>query len=500
MSEIKYSWQDDTSRLDQKLQNNSISDCYPFHMPGHKRRTIDFSDLYSLDITEIEGFDNLHHPQGILKEAQQRAADLYGAEETFYLVNGSTAGILSAVSAALPRLGTLLLSRNSHRSVYHAAYLRGLETVYLLPAATEFGISGSVSPAHVAQALEDLPQIAAVFITSPTYDGVTSDLSAIAEIVHAYNLPLIVDEAHGAHFAFSEEFPKSALSCDADVVIHSLHKTLPSFTQTALLHVNSDRIDRDALKHYLSIYQTSSPSYLLMMSMDQCIRFMEEKGSSFMEEYILQLKLFYQQAKSLKHIQVFDKTSVSEDICFDQDISKILISVGNSEMTGQKLYHKLLNTYHLQMEMCAGHYTTALTSIMDTPEGFQRLSRALREIDERISVSAGNSRTASKVIYGSKRPGHSRLLTSNDIYQNPKPQMPIALAMEQPSERLPLKASTGHISQEFVYLYPPGIPLIAPGEILTGKIISIVDQCQKQGLLVEGLSDQNNQSIKVVKL
>ncbi len=500
MSEIKYSWQDDTSRLDQKLQNNSYSDCYPFHMPGHKRRTIDFSNLYSLDITEIEGFDNLHHPQGILKEAQQRAAALYGAKETFYLVNGSTAGILSAISAALPRLGTLLMSRNSHKSAYHAVCLRGLETVYLLPAPTEFGVSGSVCPAHVAQALEDLPQISAVFITSPTYDGITSDIRTIAEIVHAYNLPLIVDEAHGAHFAFSEEFPESAISCGADVVIQSLHKTLPSFTQTALLHVTSDRIDVDNLKRFLSIYQTSSPSYLLMMSMDQCVRYMEENGAAQMEEYILLLKSFYQQAKSLKHLKVFDKTAVSEDVCFDQDISKILISVGDSQMTGQKLYRKLLNTYHLQMEMCAGHYVTALSSIMDTAEGFHRLTRALKEIDEKISVSAGNSKSGSKVIYGSKRPGRSKLLTSNDIYQNPKPQMPIALAMEQPSERLALKASTGHISQEFVYLYPPGIPLIAPGEILTGKIISIIDQCQKLGLSVEGLSDQTNQSIKVVTL
>ena len=159
----------------------------------------------------------------------------------------------------------------------------------------------------------------------------------------------------------------------------------------------------------------------------------------------------------------------------------------------------MLNSYHLQMEMCAGHYTTALTSIMDTPEGFQRLSRALKEIDEKISVSKNGSKTDAKVIYG-KRPGRSKLLTSIDIYQNPKPQMPIALAIEQPSERLSLKASTGHISQEFVYLYPPGIPLIAPGEILTGKIIRVIDQCQNLCLSVEGLSDESNQSIKVVKL
>ena len=468
-------------------------------MPGHKQKTIDFSNLYSLDITEIEGFDNLHHPEGILKEAQQRAADLYGAKETFYLINGSTAGILTAISAAMPRLGTILMSRNSHRSAYHAAYLRGLETVYLLPAATEFGISGSISPAHVAKALEDLPQIAAVFITSPTYDGITSDIRTIAEIVHAYDLPLIVDEAHGAHLTFSDELPESALDCGADLVIQSLHKTLPSFTQTALLHINSDRIDRDAVQRFLSIYQSSSPSYLLMTSMDQCVRFMAAKGQEQMEKYIVQLKSFYQEAEALKHLKIFEKSGLSEEICFDHDFSKILISVGNSDLTGQKLFHKLLNTYHLQMEMCAGHYAIALTSLMDSPEGFQRLKHALLEMDKNISLSARKSKPSSGIIYGSKKPGHSKLLTSNDIYQNPKPQMPIALAMEQPSESLALKASTGHISQEFVYLYPPGIPLIAPGEILTGKLLSIVEQCQNQGLSVEGFSDPNGKTIQVVK-
>lgn len=173
--------------------------------------------------------------------------------------------------------------------------------------------------------------------------------------------------------------------------------------------------------------------------------------------------------------------------------------MGNSDLTGQKLFHKLLNTYHLQMEMCAGHYAIALTSLMDSPEGFQRLKHALLEMDNNISLSARKSKPSSGIIYGSKRPGHSKLLTSNDIYQNPKPQMPIALAMEQPSESLALKASTGHISQEFVYLYPPGIPLIAPGEILTGKLLSIVEQCQNQGLSVEGFSDPNGKTIQVVK-
>ncbi len=172
--------------------------------------------------------------------------------------------------------------------------------------------------------------------------------------------------------------------------------------------------------------------------------------------------------------------------------------MGKSDLTGQKLYRKLLHNYYLQLEMCSGHYVTALTSLMDTQEGFERLLHGLKEIDDEISL--GTSRPASRpVILGARTQSQPQRLTSNDIYQPPKPQMPIALAMEQPAEPLPLKASTGHISQEFIYLYPPGIPLVTPGEILTGKIISIVDQCRKLGLTVEGLSDRNNLSIKVVK-
>ncbi len=498
MSEIKYTWQDDSPFLDERLQSYANSGCYPFHMPGHKRAPIEFPNPYSIDITEIDRFDSLYHANGILKEAQQRAAEFYGAKETFFLVNGSTAGILSAISAAVPRLGTLLMARNSHKSAYNAVYLRGLETVYLLPTATEFGISGSISPAHVAQALDDLPQISAVYITSPTYDGVASDIRTIAEIVHAYDLPLIVDEAHGAHFALSEEFPESALDCGADLVIQSMHKTLPCLTQTALVHVNSQRIDGDALENFISIYQTSSPSYLLMASMEQCIRFLNEKKDEQLAKYLPQLKSFYKKARNLKHLKIFDKETCPQESCFDHDITKILISVGDSSLTGQKLYRKLLHNYYLQLEMCSGHYVTALSSLMDTPEGLARLLHGLREIDDEISLAAPRP-ASGPVILGSRTAKQPGQLTSNDIYQPPKPQMPIALAMEQPAEPLSLKASTGHISQEFIYLYPPGIPLVTPGEILTGKIISIVDQCRKLGLTVEGLSDRSNQTIKAVK-
>lgn len=473
--------------LDQKLQTYAASDYYPFHMPGHKRTDkLDFPNPYSIDITEIDGFDNLYHAEGILKEAQMRAAEMFGAKTTFYLINGSTSGILSAVSAALPPKGTLLMSRNSHKSAYHAAYLRELETIYLLPAAAEFGISGSIPPAYVAQALNDFPQVGAVFITSPTYDGIVSDIQAIADLAHARGIPLIVDEAHGAHFTFSNKFPSTALECGADIVIQSLHKTLPCLTQTALLHVNSNLVDISLIKGFLDIYQSSSPSYLLMASMERCIRFMKEESAGYITEFTQMLQKFYHKTENLRHLKVFRKSICPPEVCFDHDFSKILISVGTTGLTGKELYDLLLHTYHLQMEMSSGHYVTALTSLMDSKNGFQRLFSALDDIDHK---------------YWASDPDHSdKLLTTEMIYQMPKPNMSISAAINQTTELLPLKASTGHTSQEYIYLYPPGIPLVAPGEIMTGKLLSIISQCQKQGLAVVGLSDMENNKIKVVKM
>lgn len=474
--------------LDKKLISYCQSDYYPFHMPGHKRQALDFPNPYTLDITEIDGFDNLHHTEGILQDAQERASSLYHTRKTFYLINGSTCGILAAISAALPRGGTLLLGRNCHKAAYHAAFLRQLKTCYVLPAATDFGIMGSVRPRDVARALKDNPEIAAVFLTSPTYDGVVSDIRAIAEIVHAHDIPLIVDEAHGAHFIFSEEFPASALECGADIVIQSLHKTLPCFTQTALLHVNSERISLNSIKNFLGIYETSSPSYLLMASMEQGLRTMTEHGNELMERFTSLLKNFYRHTERLQHLSVFQRNFCHSDSCFDWDFSKILISSGNTGLSGQELYDILQKNYHLQLEMASGHYVTALTSVMDTREGFHRLIEALFEIDKN---SIGGRQ---------KRNLKHQILTSQELYQIPLQKLTLTDAMEKNSRTLPLKDCAGCISQEYVYLYPPGIPLIAPGEIITTDLLQNIALCQAQGLSVEGPEDATLEKLQVVEL
>ncbi|MCM1376809.1 MAG: aminotransferase class I/II-fold pyridoxal phosphate-dependent enzyme, partial [Muribaculum sp.] len=257
-----------------RLWENSESNFYPYHMPGHKRHVWGqlSESLARLDITEIDGFDNLHQPEGILDGLQKKAALLYGAEESFYLVNGSTAGILSAVSCALPAGGRILMCRNCHRSAYHAAYLRNLAISYLYPQVCDgYDIFDGVTAGQVQAALDRKPDVGAVLIVSPTYEGRISDVREIARVAHSRGIPLIVDEAHGAHLGLAEGFAPNSCQAGADLVIHSVHKTLPALTQAALLHVNGQLIDRDNLKRFLHIYQSSSPSYLLMASIDNAL-------------------------------------------------------------------------------------------------------------------------------------------------------------------------------------------------------------------------------------
>ena len=366
---------------DRLLQYQS-SEMYPFHMPGHKRRKDDFANPFLIDITEIEGFDNLHHAEGILKDAQDRAAALYHSEETYFLVNGSTCGILAAVSACMTRGGKILMARNCHKAAYHAAYLRGLDIEYLYPEKEDiFGINGGIHEDIVEKALEEFQDIQAVMITSPTYDGVVSNVEKIAQIVHRKGIPLIVDEAHGAHFGFHEYFPKSSVEMGADLVIHSLHKTLPSLTQTALLHVNGNRVDRECLRRFLDIYQTSSPSYVFMAGMDSCVCLLEKRGGELFESLRRNLEVFYKQTESLGCIYLANHGLMGKSGIHDFDRSKLVISARNAGFTGNQLANLLRNRYHLELEMAGGSYGLALTSISDTEEGFLRLSEALKEID-----------------------------------------------------------------------------------------------------------------------
>ena len=266
--------------LEETLLEYARSDLLPMHMPGHKRRGSPSGENlpFALDVTEVEGMDDLHDAHGILAEGMARAAALYGSDRAFYLVGGSTVGILAAIRAAVRPGDAVILARNCHRSVYHAAELCRLRPHYLMPSAElDFGVCASVSPDALARALEDCPDARLAVITSPTYEGVISDVAALASLCHKRGIPLLVDQAHGAHLGFGG-LPAGAVAVGADLVVQSLHKTLPSLTQTALLHVSGNRIDSAAVERQLSVFETSSPSYPLMASIDRCVRRMDKQG------------------------------------------------------------------------------------------------------------------------------------------------------------------------------------------------------------------------------
>lgn len=481
-------------KLYQQLEQYSKEDYYPFHMPGHKRNMnlLDVAFPFDRDITEIEGFDNLHHAEGILDKAQKDTAKLYGTKESFYCVNGSTAALMSAISAAVPRNGTILMARNCHKSVYNTVYLRNLKAVYLYPKLeTQFGINGGISALDVEKKLEENETIDAVLLTSPTYDGVVSDIETIAKVVHRRGIPLIVDEAHGAHFHFSDYFPVSAAEKGADLVVQSLHKTLPAMTQTALLHICSERVEREKIKKFLGIYQTSSPSYILMASMDACMDLLARDGRRLFENYTENLKEARTELEKNKQIRLVTEKMIGNAAIYDFDKSKILLSTKGSSLTGNSLYQILLEQYHLQMEMQSEEYVLAMTTVGDTKEGFQRLCDAVRELDWKESLKKNCSDRTDR--------DKTEILQSVSPYMELEQRMGITEAVEKETQICVLEESVEKISAEFVYLYPPGIPILAPGEQITGKLIKNVKRYMELGLEVQGLCDYTGRTIRVVK-
>ena len=494
-----------------RLAAYARSDMYPFHMPGHKRRTgpeesfmnsctDSFTNPFAVDITEIEGFDNLHHPEGILKDSMKWAADVYGADQTYYLINGSTGGILAAVCGSVPRGGRILVSRNCHKSVYHGICLNQLKTSYVYPQEIEgLGIQGGITAEDVDRMLNRYMDTQAVLIVCPTYDGIVSDIEAIARIVHRAGLPLIVDEAHGAHFRYDAMFPVSALDLGADVVIQSVHKTLPSLTQTALLHIKCNRpdggcyADRERIDRYIHMVQSSSPSYVLMASIENSIYQMEQTDTA---PYGKQLHRLRRRLGQMRHLRLADTGLIGQAGIRDLDISKIVVSTrgtclypavdGLTGFTGAHLDDILRREYHLEMEMCGADYVTAITTVMDSGEGLERLGDALTRIDTQLTDAGykpDGRRGDQKSVYS------MRCDTA----------MSMGEAMEEKMASVGLEDSAGCISGEFVYIYPPGIPIVAPGEWISRPILEVILEYRDKGLPVQGPADQSLRTIRVVQ-
>lgn len=436
--------------LYQKLIEYNKSGIYPFCMPGHKRnfRVPGVENPYDIDITEVDGFDNYHDPSGIIKDMQKRLAEVYSANHVYLSVNGSSAGMLAAVSS-VPVKGELLVARNCHKSVFDGLSINGRKVHYLYPEEVIEGsmIYGGIDPEAVEKMLSRHSRIKAVVITSPTYEGFLSDVQAIAEIAHKHEAILVVDEAHGAHLPYHDSFPVSAIYLGADIVVQSLHKTLPSLNQTALVFVNGDDVLARRVERALSTFTTTSPSYGLLASCEYCVEWCVDNEEEF-NEYVEMLKLFRERYKNLQAVDLIGEEMIGQYHIFDVDPSKLTFV--SRQMSGAELGRYLLKEHKLQMEAAGTKHVLAMTSVMDTENGFERLYKGLA--------------SAAKI--------HSY------------PGEPLYTEKQLEELSLLYLSKVDRVFKDFIYLYPPGCPIIAPGEVFTLETWKKVREYIDEGLEV----------------
>lgn len=459
----------ENQRLFDRLQAHFESGPAPLHMPGHQRNLLLADYLAPLgagyDITEIDGFDDLHGADGVLAGGMARAASLWGSRRAWYLVNGSTCGILAGVWAATQPGDEVLVSRICHKSVYHAMELRGLCPHYILPAwDARHGAWGSLSAKTVEDALDACPNARLLVLTDPTYEGVLSDLPAIVSAAHARGVPVLVDEAHGAHLGFGR-FPPGAVAAGADLVVQSVHKTLAGLTQTGLLHLNGKRVDEARICRALSVFETSSPSYLLMASLDACVQLLEARGPALFGAWEERLARFDGQISGLRRLRAAGHAGDADEasIVFGRDPSKLVLCTQGTALTGPQLMTRLRLEWGIEPEMASAEYVVAMTGLGTTDQTLERLGEALLDLDGKAGNSGGRPTVSMPGVI-------------------PPRVMTPAQALSLPMEVVPLAQCPGRVSAEYVWAYPPGVPLIVPGEAADGAFLDCARQLLAHGV------------------
>lgn len=476
--------------LMEHAKKNTVS----FHMPGHKGSGIyadcgygDFlSRIVDCDITEITGADNLFQTEGIILETQKRYAALYDVMRSYLLINGTSGGLIAAILATVEPGGKLIMARNCHKSVFNALALGNIQPVYAYPDSVPgYEVAGPVSPQEIQELLRQNPDAQAVILPSPNYYGICSDIKKIAEVVHRAGKVLIVDQAHGAHLHFFHKFgagvgmPLSAESCGADIVVDSTHKTLASFTQSAVLNLNSDRVDRYALEDKLQAIQSTSPSYLLMASLDINAAILESRGAELIGRWKTNIERFYQEADGIPGLTVMRSDNL--------DPTKINLDMSALGLTGSQLEEALLKE-EIYGELYAGSLLMCMTGIGNTPADFRRLGSALskisatitREISEK-NPSDSNS-IANKRLSGTGQPAPRLTVPGQAIF----------VGVPKDKRFVPLEEAAGAVCAGSVIPYPPGIPLVCPGERFDPETVSYIRELRNRGEKVIGVNDRGD--------
>ncbi len=453
-----------------------------FHMPGHKGaelfRRFGYqkftSALVDCDITEINGADNLFQPETIIREIQEQYKGLYETQKTYLLVNGASVGIIASILSVVEPGGKIIMARNCHKAVFNALRLGNITPVYIYPEILEgCGLSGPVTASQIQQLLLKNLDAKAVVVTSPNYYGICSDIEEIAEVVHKFGKILIVDQAHGAHLKFLHErfpeggVPKSAEDSGADIIINSTHKTLASFTQSAILNICSDKIPLDVIEDRLQMLETTSPSYLLMASLAVNAALLKKAGPELMQNWAENLNMFYDQSRVFENIKVI---GVRPEI-LSLDRSKINIDVSDLKISPFELVRILENRYSIYPELVTGNIIMFMSGIGNVRKDYENLLLALHKIEKELEDEPNKRPVPKKEL--PPYPKEQKLL--QPVPQNPK--------------KVRLEDAEGRVCAASIVPYPPGYPVVCPGEVITSEVIAYVKALRENGENVLGISE-----------
>ncbi len=469
-------------RLLEALRTIEEEQLHSFYMPGHKRHPKfikKLEDVVQLDITEIPKADHLHEPKSCILETQNLIASIYESGSSRILVNGSTVGLLSMIIGSLDEGDAVLLNRNAHKSIYNAVTLAKLKPYYYLPEYDDYmGIVIGYDMDKIYSILKTTPSIKAVILTYPTYEGICMDLKCVIDFCHEHDVLVLVDEAHGAHLKLNSDWPMSALDLGADIVVQSFHKTLPALTQTACLHYGKHLLKTtrgnqiiEQVDDCLKTFQTSSPSYVLMASVDAMLDLMLEDGNRWSEALISQIKWLYEETKFLKTIS-FYQTKLTKDP------SKLMLQIHpdfyeEGVWDGEILSRFLREIDHIQVEYETRTMLLFMTSICNDQSDFEALARALKRLDQwRIGeVLKSNFKSEAQMKQTAK-------FNFIKLYEGlVKPEIQVYLPYEikrKAYKEVIAEAAIGEISAEFVTPYPPGIPICVPGESITQGAVDLL--------------------------
>ncbi len=481
--------QDKTPLFD-TLLNHAKRRVTSFHTPGHKNgqsiekklKSFTGKNIYYFDVTVFPEVDSLHDPTGPIKKAQELMAGAYGVDHSFFLINGSSSGNIAMLLATLRPGESVIISRNAHKSVLAGVILSGVWPIWLQPNIDDkHKIIYNSSPEQIEDALDKFPEAKAVFVTSPTYNGVVTDLFKIAEICHRRGKLLLVDEAHGPHLKFHKDLPVSAVEAAADICVQSTHKILSAISQGSVLHVNSLLVDVNVLKKVVSLLQTTSPNYLTLASIDLARFQAVIKGEKMLDKVIKLATSARERINRLGTFSCFTRKDIQKG-GYDLDVTKLTIDVSKTHMNGYQIEELLAKEYNVQVDCADTFNLIAIMGIGSTRKDVNELVNALDDIEKKYAKKSATEEESIKI----PSLATELVMTPRDVFFSAK------------TKRISLMNATGHISAQTLTPYPPGIPVLIPGERITVEICEYISELVQKKIRISGQETESLKTIKVV--